>query len=516
MDAGGCTGVSRHLLPLKTNRYVHMDWAEKYRPQHLADILGNNAAVRQMASWAENWTPDSAPLLLTGKPGIGKTSAALALARDMDWEVLELNASDARTKAVIERVAGNSAATSSLFGSLRKLIIIDEADNLEGNADRGGARAIADLLKEAKQPVILIANDPYGISDSIRRLCDPVTFRAISSSTLEKRVREICALEHIACSPEAAVSIAASAKGDLRSAVNMLSAAALGQEAIEDEDVTTAQKDERATIFDLVGGVAAGESDAKLQKLSFECEEKPDYVIQWVEEAVSQIRPPAMLRAYRRISRADMYLGRTMRRQYYGLWRYASSLMTGGAASEIPPSSFRPRVMPPARWKRMASAKKQKTVRRSLAAAIGELSQIPDAAVREEYVSLLFRVADRDPEGFAEKYNLDADELEVVLKDKARAAAAVKAVQKAAKEREMKVKKASAAKKKKEVKPEDALRAANRAEEEKAAAGALPASVSGACRAESVQKDAVQRDVVLEDAPQEKKPAASQATLDFF
>ena len=157
----------------------------------------------------------------------------------------------------------------------------------------------------------------------------------------------------------------------------------------------------------------------------------------------------------------------------------------------------------------MASAKKQKTVRRSLATAIGEISQIPDAAVREEYVSLLFRVADRDPEGFAEKYNLDADELEVVLKDKARAAAAVKAVQKAAKEREMKVKKASAAKKKKEVKPEDALRAANRAEEEKAAAGSLPDSVSE--RTESVQKDAV-----LEEAPQEKKPAANQATLDFF
>jgi AAA ATPase containing von Willebrand factor type A (vWA) domain len=81
-----------------------MDWAEKYRPMHLADILGNNAAVKQMNDWAARWTPDSRPLLLTGKPGIGKTSAALALARDYNWEVLELNASDARTKTIIERL----------------------------------------------------------------------------------------------------------------------------------------------------------------------------------------------------------------------------------------------------------------------------------------------------------------------------------------------------------------------------------------------------------------------------
>ena len=154
----------------------NMDWAEKYRPQHLDEILGNAAAVKQMALWAQTWTADSAPLLLIGKPGIGKTSAALALARDMNWEVLELNASDARTKAVIERIAGNSASTASLFGASRKMVIIDEADNLEGNADRGGARAIADLLKTAKQPVLLIANDAYGVSDSIRRICETVQF----------------------------------------------------------------------------------------------------------------------------------------------------------------------------------------------------------------------------------------------------------------------------------------------------------------------------------------------------
>ena len=485
-----------------------MDWAEKYRPQHLTDILGNTAAVRQMAVWAQNWTPDSAPLLLTGKPGIGKTSAALALARDMDWEVLELNASDARTKAVIERIAGNSAATSSLFGSLRKLIIIDEADNLEGNADRGGAKAIADLLKSAKQPVLLIANDAYGVSDSIRRLCEPVSFRAIAAPTLAKRVKEICVIEKISCSPEAAIAIAESANGDLRSAVNMLSAAASGVTVVEEKDVSTAQKDERATIFDLVGGVAAGENDARLQRLSFECDEKPDYIIQWIEEAVSQIlHQPQKLRAYRRVAKADIYLGRTMRRQYYTLWRYATSLMTAGCAAESSAAGFRPRVMPPARWKRMASAKKQKTVRRSLAAAVAEVSLIPDAAVREEYVYLLSRIADADPEGFCEKYDLDADELTVVLNDKVRAAAAFKAVQKAAKEREMKVKKAAAAKKKKEVPVKEALAKADAAE-------ALKAAEAVSAAATEVPK--AEQEAAAEEKTEVKKPAATQATLDFF
>ena len=141
-----------------------MEWAEKYRPEHLADIVGNTTAVRLMADWARSWTSRSKPLILYGKPGIGKTSSVYALARDMSWDVIELNASDQRTAAVIERIAGTGSTTASLTGSSRKLIVMDEADNLQGTADRGGAKAIIECIKNARQPMILIANDIYGLA----------------------------------------------------------------------------------------------------------------------------------------------------------------------------------------------------------------------------------------------------------------------------------------------------------------------------------------------------------------
>ncbi|MDO5844714.1 MAG: replication factor C large subunit [Methanocorpusculum sp.] len=477
-----------------------MDWAEKYRPQHLSDILGNAAAVKQMNEWARNWTNESRPLLLTGKPGIGKTSAALALARDYNWEVLELNASDARTKTIIERVAGNSAQTASLFGSDKKLIIIDEADNLEGNADRGGARAIADLLKDAKQPVILIANDAYGVSESIRRLCDAVLFRAITPQTLSKRMREICSIEKINCGEDALSAISESSAGDMRCAVNMLFGSAAGKENIHADDVNTSQKDERATIFDLVGGVYSAAPDARLQKLSRECEEKPDYIVQWIEESLPLITDRRRRTgSYRRISRADVYLGRTLFRQYYTLWRYATSLMTSGVAAENSGAGFRPRIMPPSRWKRMSTAKKQKVVRRALCASLAETYNIPEDQIQSSYIDLLSHFAKAEPVDFCERNNLDADSMEILLHDKVKAASVFKEVAKAAKERDIKVKKAAAAKKAEARKKQD-----------------LEEAIAAAKKVEEPAAAVVAEDKVEAEPSVEKKPAHTQATLDFF
>lgn len=471
-----------------------MDWTEKYRPLHLSEIIGNTAAVRKLNDWAKNWTAESKPLLLTGKPGIGKTSAAHALARDYRWEVLELNASDARTKTVIERVAGNSSKTMSLFGSDKKLIIIDESDNLEGNADRGGARAIADILKEAQQPVILIANDAYGVSDSIRRLCEPVLFRAIPSQTIFRRLREICITEGISCSDDALAEISESSGGDMRSAVNMIFGSAAGKVSVTAKDVNTSQKDERANIFDLTGAVFSAVPDERISALSRECDEKPDYVMQWIEESVPSVSSnERRVRAYRRLSRADVYLGRTMRRQYYTMWRYASYLMTSGVAAENAGSGFRPRVMPPSRWKRMSTAKKQKTVRNSLNAALNEGFSIPENQIKYQYLDLLSIFAKAHPYEFCERFDLDADEMTVLIKDKSRASEVFKEVQKAAKERDIKKKKIAAAKKSKAAKSKEQSPVI-----------------------EKINVSEMKAEAEIQKVPEEKKPTASQATLDFF
>jgi replication factor C large subunit len=419
-----------------------MDWAEKYRPAHLADIVGNATAVRQMADWAKTWTKKSRPLLLYGKPGIGKTSSAWALAADMGWEVIELNASDQRTAAVIERIAGAGSTTMSLTGASHKLIIIDEADNLQGTADRGGAKAIVDCINRAQQPVILIANDLYGLSAEIRSRCDPVQFKAVQARSIVPRLKYLCSAEKVTCNETALRVIAESAEGDIRSAVNMLYASAIGRTTLDGDQVHTSQKDERVSIFSLITALFGRTTDRDLMRLSREVDDTPETIEQWVEGSVHLIPDMAGTeRAYRYLSRADEYLGNTYRRQYHTLWRYATAIMLLGVADAAGGKGIHTRIMPPERWQKMSTAKKQKSIRISTLNKVAGMMHIPQNTLREQYLSTVSQLIGQDPAGFARDLSFDADQLNFFLSDKARSAGIIKAIIQEEKEKEKELQK---------------------------------------------------------------------------
>ncbi|MGB7787348.1 replication factor C large subunit [Methanoregula sp.] len=418
-----------------------MDWAEKYRPAHLADIVGNTTAVRQIAEWAKNWTNKSRPLLIYGKPGIGKTSTAFALANDMDWEVIELNASDQRTAAVIERIAGAGSVTASLTGASRKLVVLDEADNLQGTADRGGAKAILECIRHAQQPMILIANDLYGISPEIRARCEPVQYKALPARSIAPRLKFLCAAEKIACSESALHVIAESAEGDIRSAVNMLYASAIGRDRLDDGQVHTSQKDERASIFSLITALFGKASDEDLMRLSYDVDDTPETIEQWVEGSIHVIPDKnAVALAYTHLSRADEYLGYTYRRQYHTLWRYATAMMLLGVADAAGGCGIHSRIMPPERWQKMSTAKKQKAIRIATLNKISAMMHVPQNTLRENYLETVSMLVNDGPAVYARELAFDTDQLNFFLNDRARSAEVIKALVQEDKEKELQTK----------------------------------------------------------------------------
>ena len=153
--------------------------ADRLRPTRLDDVIGNPQARAQLRKWAEGWASAGGPpapraAVLSGPPGVGKTSAALALAHDFGWSVVEMNASDARNERAIEQVAGRASITHSLMesasgsGPPRALILLDEADSLSGRAVEAARSAPAPpTLKEflrARYGTVEALNAGWGLA----------------------------------------------------------------------------------------------------------------------------------------------------------------------------------------------------------------------------------------------------------------------------------------------------------------------------------------------------------------
>jgi replication factor C large subunit len=336
------------------------DWTEKYRPKNLNEIIGNKNAIKELIKWGSEWThgiPKKRAIILSGNPGTGKTSSAIALANDYNWSIIELNTSDARNAIKIKKIAtigainetfdNNGNFVSSNNGG-RKLIILDEADNLyekiKGEnssdlSDKGGKKAIIETIKISMQPIILIVNNYYdlikGSGESLKNLCKLIKFYNPYTNSVVNLLKKICILEKINIDFKVLNSIAERSQGDIRSAINDLQSICIDKEYVDIESLKIlGERDKKEIIFNTIRDVFKKTNLKQIRDSVFNLDENPNSVILWINENLPNEYKDFndLVKGYNALSLADIMLGRVHKRQYYGLWSYASDIMCGGVA----------------------------------------------------------------------------------------------------------------------------------------------------------------------------------------
>ena len=277
-------------------------WTTKYAPTSLTQICGNKATVEKIQRWLQAFPKNLKTgfklagkdgsgvfraIILHGPPGIGKTTAAHLVAKLEGYDIVERNASDTRSKKLIEDGLRGVLSTNSLHGyfagdgkqvegSRKKLVLImDEVDGMSAG-DRGGVGALAAVCKKTEVPMILICND--------RKLpkmkpFDYVTydlpFRRPTVDQVRSRVMTIAYREGLKLPPTVVNALIEGSHSDIRQVVNMISTAKLDQEAMDfDKGKTMSKNWEKHVILKpwditqkiLGGGMFASSSKATLNE----------------------------------------------------------------------------------------------------------------------------------------------------------------------------------------------------------------------------------------------------------
>ncbi|GAA5917835.1 hypothetical protein JCM8208_006381, partial [Rhodotorula glutinis] len=238
-------------------------WTTKYAPQRIADICGNKGHVEKLQRWLEAWPkslksnfkkpgPDAMGsfrcVLISGPPGIGKTTSAHLVAKLLGYDVLELNASDTRSKKMLEEAFRSKTTDTTLAGFVKKegdedgasglsvnrksLIIMDEVDGMSAG-DRGGVGALNAVIKKSKVPIIAIANDAKSVKmKPLLNTTFQMLFKRPTAQEIRSRIMSIAFKEGLKLDGKVVDQLVQGSQSDIRQIINMLATYKLGAQAI--------------------------------------------------------------------------------------------------------------------------------------------------------------------------------------------------------------------------------------------------------------------------------------------
>ncbi|KAH6688608.1 replication factor C subunit 1 [Plectosphaerella plurivora] len=235
-------------------------WTSKYAPTQLSHICGNKAAVERIQNWLKNWgksrkynfqkrgadgTGGYRAIILSGPPGIGKTTSAHLAAKLEGFDVIESNASDTRSKRMVEEgvseIMNNTSLLGYFSGDGKKVdtgkknivLIMDEVDGMSAG-DRGGVGALAKFCKKTEVPLILICNErKLPKMKPFDNVAMDVQFRRPTVDQIRSRIMTICHREGLKLPVPVVDALIEGSNKDIRQIINMISTAKLDQATMD-------------------------------------------------------------------------------------------------------------------------------------------------------------------------------------------------------------------------------------------------------------------------------------------
>ncbi len=319
----------------------------QYKPRSIEDFKSNNKAAKKAYDFVKDYEGQTKKaILISGPPGTGKTELAYVLAKDLQLELLELNASDIRTADAIERILGNASRQRSLFYK-GKLILVDDIDAISGVQDRGCIKALIDVLERSKYPFVITAIDPeVDFLDSLRKKCVLVKFDKLSIEELFVLLKKVCDEQAVSYSETTLRKLARYSQGDARAALNDLQSFIInGTLDIEGFEPRLYKEELEEMLLTLFKGGSFANSLTALNNLDV-----PLYPfggrslviwgdmhigVYWIEENVNkEFFDLGLGKAYELISLSDLFYGRIIKRQYWRYLVYSTALLA--ALSTLP------------------------------------------------------------------------------------------------------------------------------------------------------------------------------------
>ena len=252
-------GANINIEAPKATKTIGVLLTEKYKPVGPRDLIGNKSNISSLVDWLKDWDDvqikgnkkkvkvvrgnwGNAPklnakaVLISGPPGIGKTSTARIISKDLGFETLEMNASDTRNKKSIENMIRNLSTNNSLdyytkghterknqFNKNKKsVIIMDEVDGC-GGGDRGGISALIQVIKLTKTPIICICNDRDNRKlASLINHCMEVKFSRPTPKQIIGRIQQIATAEGLSIDDKGIELLINQSGNDIRQVITQI------------------------------------------------------------------------------------------------------------------------------------------------------------------------------------------------------------------------------------------------------------------------------------------------------